>query len=125
MLYGATSLSGSASSSKLNQVDKTKFETYFSLSKDTAASYPWVQARAVSSNGTVLGYSDYVSLNGSDSVAPSSTQASATEATSAAATSSTGTATTSSATNSPTSGAENLRAGFALVVAAVGASLLL
>ncbi|AAW45977.1 hypothetical protein CNBJ2300 [Cryptococcus deneoformans B-3501A] len=125
VLYGATSLSGSASSSKLNQVDKTKFETYFSLSKDTAASYPWVQARAVSSNGTVLGYSYYVSLNGSDSVAPSSTQASATEATSAAATSSTGTATTSSATNNPTSGAENLRAGFALVVAVVGAALLL
>lgn len=125
MLYGATSLSGSASHSKLNQVDKTKFETYFSLSKDTAASYPWVQARAVSSNGTVLGYSDYVSLNGSGSVTASSTQASATEATSAAATSSRGAASTSSATNNPISGAAKLRAGLGFVIAVVGAVLLL
>ncbi|OXM76964.1 hypothetical protein C364_05475 [Cryptococcus neoformans Bt63] len=125
VLYGATSLSGSASNSKLNQVDKTKFETYFSLSKDTAASYPWVQARAVSSNGTVLGYSDYVSLNGSGSVTASSTQASATEATSAAATSSRGAASTSSATNNPISGAAKLRAGLGFVIAAVSAVLLL
>lgn len=125
MLYGATSLSGSASNSKLNQVDKTKFETYFSLSKDTAASYPWVQARAVSSNGTVLGYSDYVSLNGSGSVTASSTQASVTEATSAAATSSRGAASTSSATNNPISGAAKLRAGLGFVIAVVGTVLIL
>lgn len=116
VLYGATSLSGFASSSKLNQVNKTTFETYFSLSKDTAASYPWVQARAVSSNGTVLGYSDYVSLNGSGSVAASSTQASATKASASAAT---------STTNNAASGADKLRASLGLVVAVVGAALLL
>ncbi|KIR56964.1 hypothetical protein I315_00123 [Cryptococcus gattii Ru294] len=116
VLYGATSLSGSASSSKLNQVNKTTFETYFSLSKDTAASYPWVQARAVSSNGTVLGYSDYVSLNGSGSVAASSAQASATKASASAAT---------STTNNAASGADKLRASLGLVVAVVGAALLL
>ncbi|KIS01865.1 hypothetical protein L804_00119 [Cryptococcus deuterogattii 2001/935-1] len=116
VLYGATSLSGSASSSKLNQVNKTTFETYFSLSKDTAASYPWVQARAVSSNGTILGYSDYVSLNGSGSVAASSTQASATK---------TGASAATSTTNNAASGADKLRASLGLVVAVVGAALLL
>ncbi|KIR35996.1 hypothetical protein I352_00938 [Cryptococcus deuterogattii MMRL2647] len=116
VLYGATSLSGSASSSKLNQVNKTTFETYVSLSKDTAASYPWVQARAVSSNGTILGYSDYVSLNGSGSVAASSTQASATK---------TGASAATSTTNNAASGADKLRASLGLVVAVVGAALLL
>ncbi|XAO21371.1 hypothetical protein I312_100120 [Cryptococcus bacillisporus CA1280] len=116
VLYGATSLSGSASSSKLNQVNKTTFETYFSLSKDTAATYPWVQARAVSSNGTILGYSDYVSLNGSGSAAASSTQASATKTNASAAT---------STTNNAASGADKLRASLGLVVAVVGAALLL
>ncbi|WVQ98406.1 hypothetical protein IAU59_005529 [Kwoniella sp. CBS 9459] len=71
VLTGSTGpSSASSSSTTLNQVQKTTFETLFSINQDVAASYSWIQTRAVSSNGSVLGFSDWVALNGSASSIP-------------------------------------------------------
>ncbi|OCF44771.1 hypothetical protein I317_01461 [Kwoniella heveanensis CBS 569] len=62
--------SSSATTTTLNQVQKTTFETLISIDQDVAASYSWVQSKAVSSNGSILGFSDWVALNGSTASVP-------------------------------------------------------
>ncbi|WVQ83302.1 hypothetical protein IAT38_005441 [Cryptococcus sp. DSM 104549] len=129
VLLGYTSTSDNASSSTLNQLDKSTFETHFSLDSNVAASFPWVQTKAVSSNGSVLGYSDFVALNGSGSVAASESQSSQVTvgtAVASSATSSSATASTSAGSNNLSSGAEKrVFVGLGAIVAACGVSLLL
>ncbi|ODO07950.1 hypothetical protein I350_03532 [Cryptococcus amylolentus CBS 6273] len=112
-LYGITSLSNATSPTKLDEQDKTTFESSFNVTEDVASSYPWVQTQAISSNGTVLGSSVYVALsNGTESTVGNTTTSVGSPNTTAA-TSSAASATSSSA-GASSSGAERVEVGLGI-----------
>ncbi|WVQ75971.1 hypothetical protein IAR50_005607 [Cryptococcus sp. DSM 104548] len=111
-LYGVTSLQNTTSPTKLDELAKSTFESAFNVTGDVAASYPWVQTRAMSSNGTELGSSVYVALgNGTvSSVGNSTIQVSSNATTSSAASGA-----SSSSSSSALSGAGRVEVGMGIV----------
>ncbi|WWC85180.1 uncharacterized protein L201_000037 [Kwoniella dendrophila CBS 6074] len=58
----------------ITQTNKTSFETKFSIDLSTLNTYQWIQTKALNSNGSILGYSNFLSLNGDNSTETSNEQ---------------------------------------------------
>lgn len=75
-LLGAASMNGTTTG--LGSANRTDFETVISIPQNTVntAGYTYLQMAAMGVNGSVLGYSDFVTLNGTASGSPAMAESS-------------------------------------------------
>lgn len=73
-VLGANDTSGDASAASIANATRTGFETTINVAEDKQ--HPVYQVRALDKNGAILGFSEFVSANGTDAGPPSPAQTS-------------------------------------------------